>query len=115
MRSFLAGIAGPAPGHRLATGLSSLFRHERLPGPCLDGCQVIWQYEWCKRTWVDFLPAQNLVAEHAFQNGLPGVSVLGDGHGKDGVVPIELDFSSMTQKGKVERRICRVAILQGAE
>ena len=77
-----------------------------------DGFQVIWQYEWCKRTWVDFPPEQNWVVEHAFQNELPGASVLGDGHGKDGVVPIELDFSSMTQKGKVERRIRRVAVLK---
>ena len=76
-------------------------------------CQ--WQYEWNPRTWVDFPPEQNWVTEHAFQNGLPGGSVLGDGHGKDGVVPIELDFSSMTQKGKVERRIRRVAVLKAAE
>ena len=83
-----------------------------------DGFQVIWQYEWCKRTWVDFPPEQNLVAEEAFQNDLPGGAFCGDGHGKDGVVPIHLDFSSMTQKGKVERKIRRVAVLKapkGAE
>ena len=80
-----------------------------------DGCQAIWQYEWCKRTWVDSPFLQNEATEHAFQNDLPGGSVLGDGHGKDGVVPIELDFSSMTQKGKVERRIRNVAVLKGAE
>ena len=79
-----------------------------------DGFQVIWQYEWRKRTWVDFSPEQNEATEHACQNDLPGGSVLGDGHGKDGVVPIELDFSSMTQKGKVERKIRRVAVLKGA-
>ena len=109
----------------MATGLSRLgqggipshwqaFRHERLPGPCLDGFQVIWQYEWCKvmghhdggfqviwqyewckRTWVDFPPEQNEATEHAFQNDLPGGSVLGDGDGKDGRVPIVLDISSM--------------------
>ena len=80
-----------------------------------DGFQVIWQYEWCKRTWVDFRPEQNEATEHAFQNDLPGGSVPGDGHGKNGVVPIGLDFCSMTQKGKVERRIRRVAVLKGAE
>ena len=64
---------------------------------------------------MDFPCLQNEATTHAFQNGLPGGSVLGDGHGKDGVVPIELDFSSMTQKGKVERRIRRVAVLKAAE
>ena len=76
---------------------------------------VKWQYEWRPRMWVDFPPEQNEATEHAFQNGAEQAQVRGDGHGRDGVVPIELDFSSMTQKGKVERRIRRVAVLKGAE
>ena len=76
---------------------------------------VKWQYEWRPRMWVDFPPEQNEATEHAFQNGAEQAQVRGDGHGRDGVVTIELDFSSMTQKGKVERRIRRVAVLKGAE
>ena len=76
---------------------------------------VKWQYEWRPRMWVDFPPEQNEATEHAFQNGAEQAQVRGEGHGRDGVVTIELDFRRMTQQGKVERKIQRVAVLKAAE
>ena len=78
----------------------------------LEAQENIWQYEWGKRTWVDFPPEQNLVAEEAFLNDLPCAAFRGDGHGKDGVVTISVDFNSMTQQGTVKRKIRRVAVLK---
>ena len=73
------------------------------------GFEVSWQYEWSPRTWVDFLPEQCAQAECAFVDDLTTVVLVGE----DGSTPIELDFVSMTQSGKVQlvRKIRRVAVL----
>ena len=76
-------------------------------------CQ--WQYEWNPRTWVDFPPEQNEATEYAFQQGAERAQVPGDGHGRDGIVNIQLDFINMIQMGKIPRKIRRVAVLKAAE
>ena len=64
---------------------------------------------------MDFPPEQNEATEYAFQSGAERARVRGDGHGRDGIVNIELDFINMTQMGKIPRRIRRVAVLKAAE
>ena len=70
--------------------------------------EVVWQYEWRNRTWVDFATEQCEAAERAFQDDeVTEVTVQGD----TGNVAIVLDFIRMAQKGIVERKIRRVAVL----
>ena len=57
---------------------------------------------------MDFLGEDVERAERAFQRDLLEATLVGE----DGETPIKLDFASMTQTGKVKRKIRRVALLK---
>ena len=102
-------------------GASSTGKAGSAPQPAetvdvANGFTVQWQFKKADGVWQDFKKELNTAVEEAFREDATGIKLEVERQfvrGRDESKMIEMDFNfiQMTQRGDIERKIRRVAIL----